>query len=128
MAIRGEIAATEVVVDNRTYFFNIKENHSGDIFLQIVESKGVEGSRRDVVIFASELQKFCVGFNKALSLVEKAQKDKSKRDSEKKKALSQEKKSIGDKKPRANRTRKPSDDGIKRTGKVHVVSKRTNKE
>ena len=39
MGIRGELYTTEVVLDNRSYFFNVKENRNGDIFLQIVESK-----------------------------------------------------------------------------------------
>ena len=37
MAIRGELYTTQIVLDNRSYFFNVKENRSGDVFLQIVE-------------------------------------------------------------------------------------------
>ncbi len=44
MAARGELYTTEVYLDNRSYFFNVKENRTGDVFLQIVESKNRDGS------------------------------------------------------------------------------------
>ncbi|MBO8451201.1 MAG: DUF3276 family protein, partial [Spirochaetes bacterium] len=61
MGIRGELFTTDVKVKNRTYFFNVKENRTGDIFLQIVETKNLEGSdfeRRTVVIFEDDMRKF----------------------------------------------------------------------
>jgi hypothetical protein len=39
MGIRGEIFSTKVQLQNRTYFFNVKENRMGDLYLNIVESK-----------------------------------------------------------------------------------------
>ena len=39
MGARGELFTTQVYLDNRSYFFNVKENRTGDVFLQIVESK-----------------------------------------------------------------------------------------
>ena len=31
MAARGELYTTEVYLDNRSYFFNVKENRTGDV-------------------------------------------------------------------------------------------------
>ena len=42
MGIRGELFTTQVPAENRTYFFNVKENRLGDVFLQIVESKNTD--------------------------------------------------------------------------------------
>ena len=39
MGARGELYTTQIHLDNRSYFFNVKENRTGDVFLQIVESK-----------------------------------------------------------------------------------------
>jgi hypothetical protein len=36
MGIRGEIYSTSVGLPNRTYFFNVKENRLGDLYLNIV--------------------------------------------------------------------------------------------
>ncbi|MCI7545616.1 MAG: DNA-binding protein, partial [Treponema porcinum] len=33
MGARGELFTTEVYLDNRSYFFNVKENRTGDVFL-----------------------------------------------------------------------------------------------
>ena len=44
MGARGELYTTEVYLDNRSYFVNVKENRTGDVFLQIVESKSRYGS------------------------------------------------------------------------------------
>jgi len=121
MGIRGELYTQQIVMNNRSYFFNVKENRTGDIFLQLVESKSKDGEvyeRRDIVIFDNDMQKFCKGFEDALSFIDKASKERA---TEKK---STSKKRIYKKK--FNDERKP--DGIKRTGKVHIVSKRnTNK-
>lgn len=125
MGVRGELYTNQVVVDNRAYFFNVKENRKGDVFLQIVESKKDEADERHaIVIFASELQKFCKGFEQSLSFIDKDQKTK-------KKAAFEKKAASGAK--RTTRAPKSEDDeraadGIKRSGKVHVVSKRSDKE
>ena len=61
MGARGELFTTEVYLDNRSYFFNVKENRTGDVFLQIVESKsrdGADGERHQIAIFADDMQKF----------------------------------------------------------------------
>ncbi|MCR5699681.1 MAG: DUF3276 family protein [Treponemataceae bacterium] len=128
MGIRGELYTNQIVVDNRAYYFNVKENRKGDVFLQIVESKKDEvDERHAIVIFASELQKFCKGFDSALSFIDKDEKEKKKAAFEKKKTAASEapKKSFRSKKFEDERENR--DDGIKRSGKVHVVSKRTDK-
>lgn len=123
MGIRGELYTNQVIVDNRAYYFNVKENRKGDVFLQIVESKKDETEdRHAIVIFASELQKFCKGFEDSLSFIDKDQKTKKKLAAEKRNAL--EKRS-----PRSKKSGDVErlDDGIKRSGRVHVASKRSDK-
>ena len=74
MGIRGELHTEQVRGENRTYFFNVKENTKGDVFLQIVESKMSEGAgfdRHAVVIFESEMQSFLQGFDKCIEFIEK---------------------------------------------------------
>ena len=89
MGIRGELFTTQVVLDNRTYFFNVKENRTGDVFLQVVESKkgdGADFSRHQVAIFAEDMQKFLKGLDQSLSFIEKDRKDRAKKAAEKKAA------------------------------------------
>lgn len=142
MGIRGELFTNQVNLDNRSYFFNVKENRNGDVFLQIVESKIKDGEddRRDIVIFADDMQKFLNGMENSLKFIEKEHKDRAKAKAEKKAAkeakYGAKKDSDGDGKKKvyrrkgesrlvAERRAAKADDGIKRTGKViHVVSKR----
>lgn len=130
MGARGELFTTQVYLDNRSYFFNVKENRTGDVFLQIVESKnrdGVEADRHQIAIFADDMQKFLQGMEKSLEFVEKDRKEKAKAQKEKKAAKEAK---YGGKKVYRVKSDKPgkaakTDDGIKRTGKViHVVSKK----
>ena len=118
MGARGELFTTEVYLDNRSYFFNVKENRTGDVFLQIVESKsrdGADADRHQIAIFAEDMQKFLQGMDTSLSFIEKDRKARAKARVAKK----EEKKKIY----KVRQTKQ--DDGIKRTGRVHVVSKRT---
>ena len=39
MGLRGEIYSSRASAGRRTYFYNVKENRNGDLFLNIVESK-----------------------------------------------------------------------------------------
>jgi hypothetical protein len=74
MGLRGELFSTRVLLQNRTYFFNVKENRVGDLYLNIVESKNRdEGGfdRQSVVLFADDLQNFLKGFDEALRVLEK---------------------------------------------------------
>jgi hypothetical protein len=80
MGIRGELFSTKVSLQNRTYFFNVKENRLGDLYLNIVESKNRdEGGfeRQSVILFADDLQEFLKGFEESLRVLEKAAREKS---------------------------------------------------
>jgi len=79
MGIRGELFSTKVALQNRTYFFNVKENRLGDLYLNIVESKNRdEGGfeRQSVILFADDLQEFLQGFDESLRVLEKAVREK----------------------------------------------------
>jgi hypothetical protein len=74
MGLRGELFSTRVLLQNRTYFFNVKENRMGDLYLNIVESKNRdEGGfdRQSIVLFADDLQEFLKGFDESLRILEK---------------------------------------------------------
>ena len=79
MGVRGELFSTKVSLQNRTYFFNVKENRLGDLYLNIVESKNRdEGGfeRQSVILFAEDLQEFLQGFDESLQVLERAARDK----------------------------------------------------
>jgi hypothetical protein len=81
MGVRGEIFSTKVALPNRTYFFNVKENRLGDLYLNIVESKNqVTGGfeRQSVILFADDLQEFLGGFDESLRVLEKAVRERRK--------------------------------------------------
>jgi hypothetical protein len=81
MGVRGEVFSTKVMLKNRTYFFNVKENRLGDLYLNIVESKNRdEGGfdRQSVILFAEDLQEFLRGFDDALRVLEKETREKHK--------------------------------------------------
>ena len=131
MGARGELFTTQVFLDNRSYFFNVKENRTGDVFLQIVESKnrdGAEADRHQIAIFTEDMQKFLQGMEKSLDFVEKERKARQKAAKEKR-AAKDAKYSVGNKKVyhvKSDKKSEKTDDGIKRTGKViHIVSKKS---
>ena len=131
MGARGELFTTQIYLDNRSYFFNVKENRTGDVFLQIVESKnrdGVEADRHQIAIFAEDMQKFLQGMDKSLEFIEKDRKARQKAAKEKRAAKDAAyAKGSTAKKVYRVKSDKPAakvDDGIKRTGRVHVVSKK----
>ena len=79
MGVRGELFSNKVILPNRTYFFNVKENRIGDLYLNIVESKNRESGgfdRQSVILFADDLQEFLKGFDESLRVMEKAMRDK----------------------------------------------------
>ncbi|MDR3356348.1 MAG: DUF3276 family protein [Spirochaetaceae bacterium] len=79
MGIRGELFSKKVLLQNRSYFFNVKENRKGDIYLNIVESKNRdEGGfeRQSVILFEDDLQEFLRGFDESLRIMEKAVREK----------------------------------------------------
>lgn len=72
MGLRGEIFSSRATAGRRTYFFNVKENRHGDMYLNIVESKkNGENSfeRHSLIVFNEDLEMFLEGFNKALDFV-----------------------------------------------------------
>ena len=74
MGIRGEVYSGRVSAGERTYFFNVKENRKGDLFLNIVESKkhGETGfERHQVIVFEESLEQFTAEFEKAVSFMRK---------------------------------------------------------
>lgn len=120
MGARGELYTNEVYLDNRSYFFNVKENRAGDVFLQIVESKSKEGSdinRHQIAIFADDLQKFLQGLNVSLAYIERENKARAKIRAERK---AEKIKKYCLKKEEE----KPLPPQVKKTGRIHVVSKR----
>ena len=79
MGVRGEIFSTKVLLPNRTYFFNVKENRMGDLYLNVVESKNRESGgfdRQSVILFADDMQAFLKGFDESLRVMEKAVREK----------------------------------------------------
>ncbi|GHT97260.1 hypothetical protein FACS1894142_1420 [Spirochaetia bacterium] len=79
MGIRGEVFSTKVLLQNRTYFFNVKENRLGDLYLNIVESKNRDTGgfeRQSVILFADDLSEFLQGFDESLKVLEKAVREK----------------------------------------------------
>jgi len=72
MGIRGEVFSSKVPSGKRTYFFNVKENRHGDLFLNIVESKkhGEMGfERHSIIVFEEDLERFVDEFDKAVKFV-----------------------------------------------------------
>lgn len=73
MGIRGELFSSKLNCRGRSYFFNVKENRTGDIFLNIVESKPTENAefdRRSIVVFKEDMREFLQGFEKALRYID----------------------------------------------------------
>ncbi len=74
MGLRGEIFSSRVICEGRTYFFNVKQNRMGDLFMSIVESKPTETEsfdRRSIVLFKENVQEFLQSFEKALDAMQK---------------------------------------------------------
>ncbi|MDR1094833.1 MAG: PUR family DNA/RNA-binding protein [Spirochaetaceae bacterium] len=72
MAIRGEVFSTKVLLAKRTYFFNVKENRLGDLYLNIVESKkDDEGQfeRQSLIVFDEDKAAFLKGLDDALRVL-----------------------------------------------------------
>ena len=79
MGLRGELFSTRVILPNRTYFFNVKENRVGDLYLNIVESKNRDTGgfdRQSVILFADDLQEFLKGFDESLRILEKEMRER----------------------------------------------------
>lgn len=69
MGQRGEMYSTRLVRKDRTYFFNVKENMYGDLYLNIVESKPTEGERflrQSVLVYQEDIGEFIKEMQKSL--------------------------------------------------------------
>lgn len=136
MAIRGELFTTQVSLDKRNYFFNVKENRNGDVFLQIVESKIKDGEddRRAIVVFAEDMKKFFGGMDESLKFIEKEEKERAKIRAEKKAAKEAKYAAQGEDEtaePAKKIYRRKGESRLvaerkaaKKDGRLHVVSKR----
>jgi len=74
MGTRGEVFSSKASTAKRTYFFNVKENRTGDVFLNIVESSRRSGAedqfeRRSVIVFKEDLAAFLEGFDAAVRFI-----------------------------------------------------------
>lgn len=126
MGIRGELYTTKISLDNRTYFFNVKENRTGDVFLQVVESKSTEGAdfdRHAIVVFEDDMQKFLQGLEGSLGFIEKNRKTRVKEAAER---GDQGKKKIVRRKAADTPVRQETAP-VKKPRKVTVISKKDKK-
>lgn len=76
MGIRGELYSvrSNTKSERRFYFFNVKENRMGDVFLNIVESnKHGDGDheRRQIVVFNEDLPDFLKALNLAAAAMKR---------------------------------------------------------
>jgi hypothetical protein len=74
MAVRGEVFSAMVQLPKRTYFFNVKENRMGDLYLNIVESKKEEEGRferQSLIVFDEDKAAFLKGLDDALKVLNK---------------------------------------------------------
>lgn len=70
MGIRGEVFSSKASSGQRTYFFNVKENRSGDLFLNVVESKkhgDTDFERHSIIVFREDIDVFVSEFEKAVT-------------------------------------------------------------
>ncbi len=77
MGVRGEVFSTKLVTSERTYFFNVKENVYGDMYLNIVESKGTEGGagrflRQSILVYKEDLGEFIKEFQKSIDYIKQS--------------------------------------------------------
>ena len=73
MGIRGEVFSAKAHTAKRTYFFNVKENRNGDLFLNVVESSRTNESdnfeRRSIVVYKEDIGEFLRGFDAAVHFI-----------------------------------------------------------
>ncbi|MDR1748176.1 MAG: DUF3276 family protein [Spirochaetaceae bacterium] len=128
MGARGELFTTEVILNNRSYFFNVKENRTGDVFLQVVESKNIEGEkfdRRAIVVFEEDMQKFFRGLDASVTFIEKNRRQRLKEAAEKKSDVPAKSKRVYRK---TTEEKNPGQEKVtperKSTGKLRVVPRK----
>lgn len=72
MGERGEVFSSKIVTEKRSYFFNVKENRRGELYLNVVESKqqGFSGfERQSILVFPEDLDNFKVELLKAIDFM-----------------------------------------------------------
>jgi hypothetical protein len=77
MGTRGEVFSSKADTAKRTYFFNVKENRMGDVFLNIVETKKDGGTqfeqeRRQIIVFKEDLAVFMNGLDAAVKFIKRS--------------------------------------------------------
>jgi len=73
MGMRGEIYSSKANIGKRTYFFNVKENRQGDVFLNIVESKKSGDSafeRHSILVFKEDMDSFLKALTEAVGFIQ----------------------------------------------------------
>ena len=81
MAKRGELFSSRSQTGRRTYFFNVKENRTGNLFLNVVESKKrpdsasgtssfEEFERHSVMVFEEDLSSFMDALGEAVGFID----------------------------------------------------------
>ncbi len=83
MGQRGEIFSSKYVTSDRTYFFNVKENMYGDLYLNVVESKPSDNGRflrQSVLVYQEDIGGFINEFQKSLDYLKKNAKKVSSRE------------------------------------------------
>lgn len=77
MGIRGEVFSSKAHTAKRVYFFNVKENRNGDLFLNMVESKKAEEGqnfeRHSMIIFEEDLDVFLESLEKSVRYIRRVQ-------------------------------------------------------
>jgi hypothetical protein len=79
MAQRGELFSSRAESEKRTYFFNVKENRVGDMFLNIVESRKRDHAgapregfeRHSLIVYEEDLRAFVDALDEALGYATK---------------------------------------------------------
>lgn len=115
------------MLQNRTYFFNVKENRMGDLYLNIVESKNRDNGgfeRQSVILFADDLQEFLKGFDESLRVLEKSVHEKRRSGGNDKNRKHDRGSERGHDRQDGNRKHGGKRDGDRHGGKRMVVKKR----
>ena len=73
MGERGEVFSSRLSKDDRTYFFNVKENVYGDLYLNMVESRptDTEGRflRQSIIVYQEDIGDFVKELQKSLDYI-----------------------------------------------------------
>lgn len=146
MGLRGELFSTRVARENRTYFFNVKENRLGEMFLTVVESKhSSDGTfeRHQVMVFQEDFPDFAEAMEKVIGFMKKERykratgRDSRSRDDDRDRDSGHNRddrprrehharsddRAPADDRPEAADTA-PQEERVKKTGKVHTVKQR----